>query len=103
MGIDKSQFSIIWTAVGYWLQKKGMKIYDLAPYSDLTSRQIENGLVNKNEWITTEFVHTCVDRFGLTHARARSFEELTDILTDEECIQLLIAPLTPPLNNPTIW
>lgn len=103
MGIDQSQFSIIWKAVRYWLQKKGIKLRDLAQYTDLTSKQIENGIINRDEWITSQFIHTCVDRFGLTHARTRGFEELVDILTDEECIQLLVAPLTAPSEHPTIW
>lgn len=103
MGIDQSEFSIIWEAVFYWLRKKGMNIYDLARYTDLSSRQIEDGIVNKNEWITSAFVHDCVDRFGLTNARMRGVEDLVDILTDEECVQLLIAPLTRPPENSTLW
>ncbi len=103
MGIDQSQFSIIWAAISYWLQKKGVSLRDLAQYTDLTSKQIENGIINRDEWITSTFVHACVDRFGLAHARMRGIEDLADILTDEECIQALIAPLTTPPAQTTIW
>ncbi len=103
MGIDQSQFSIIWAAINYWLRRKDVSLRNLAQYTDLTSKQIENGIINRDEWITSEFVHACVDRFGLTHARMRGMEDLADILTDEECIQVLIAPLTTPSQEATLW
>ncbi len=103
MGIDQSQISIIWAAISYLLQKKGKNSRDLARYTDLTSKQIENGSVNRDEWITSAFVHTCVDSFGLIHARMRSTEDFADILTDEECIQLLIAQLTISPQHTNFW
>ncbi len=104
MGIDRSQFSIIWAAISYWLKTKGMNSRDLAQYTHMTSKQIEKGIANGDEWITSEFIHDCVDRFGLTHARTRrNMEDFADILNDEECVQVLIAPLTTPPAQPTIW
>ena len=95
MEIPESQLAIIWKAVEHWVKNKSLSIqlfsFQTAGMKDhYLPDRIAKGIKDGSVPISSEFLHTCVWIFGLTSARGRG---LDDNLTDEECIELLIAPL----------
>ncbi len=95
MEIPESQLATIWKAVEFWVKNKNLSVHLFSfqtagtkdPYlPDRIAKGIKDGSVP----ISSDFLHTCVWVFGLTSARGRG---LDDNLTDEECIELLTAPL----------
>ncbi len=103
MGIEPNRFSIIWEAIYWWMKAKDISPAELARLTRYPIYRIKKGIKEKTEWLTSDFVHTCVDCFGLRNARNRSFEDTADVLTDEECIQLLTSPLTMRPRQGTLW
>lgn len=99
MGINPNKFPIVWQAIRWWMRAKDIssaKLSLLTGYLNVkgyTEYRIENGIRNGNEWITSDFLHACVDIFGLRSSRQRGTEETDEVLTDEECIEMLTAPL----------
>jgi len=89
MGIDNKEFNNIWTAIQKWMKKKHMSSLELAGLTRVPESYIQKGLATKNEWITSEFIHDLMDAFVLTSARQRGTEDLSDVFTDEECIDAL--------------
>ena len=109
MGIKPNQFPIIWRAINLWMRTKGInsaKLSLLTRYSNVTGYteyRIKNGIRNGTEWITSEFLHACVDIFGLRSSRQRGIEETDDILTDEECIEMITAILRTSPAQSSLW
>ena len=103
MGINPNQFPLIWEAIFSWMKKYGIEPAGLAGLTGYPKYRIEEGIRNGTEWLTSDFIHACVDVFGLRNARNRSFEDTADVLTDEECIQLLTSPLTMPPRQGNFW
>jgi len=103
MGIKPKQFPIIWEAIRWWMKAKDVGVAELARLTGYPIYRIEKGIKEKTEWLPSDFVHACVDVFGLRNARNRSFEDTADVLTDEECIQLLTSPLTMPPRQGNLW
>jgi hypothetical protein len=89
MGIDKSEFNNIWMAIQKWIKKRHMTSLQLAGLTGVPENYIQKGITNKNEWITSDFLHNCIDAFVLTSARQRGTEDFSDVFTDEECIDAL--------------
>jgi len=96
MEIPQNQWGIVWKAINHW-----MKENNLSPdvfYLQIAGTQppylrdrLLRGLKDGSEPITSDLVHHCVRIFRL--ASARQGGSVGDF-TDEECIELLIAPLT---------
>ncbi len=103
MGITEDQFKIIWQAISWWKRNKGLSSAYLASLTEYPKYRIERGITGKSEWITSSFVHGCMEAFGLTIARQRGPEDTTDILTDEECVEALTAPLREIANQGRFW
>ena len=100
MGIKPNQFPIIWRAIRWWMRNKGINPAELYHLTGYSKYRIENGIRGETEWLTSDFLHSCVDVFGLRSSRQRGIEDTIDVLTDEECIELLTAPLrTVPLQG----
>lgn len=93
MGIDDSMFLTVWRGIDWWRKQRGMTLKDLARRTHQPLEYIQRGIQYGNEWLTSDFVHDCVDAFRLHNARSRGIEDTVDVLTDEECITLLIEPL----------
>ena len=89
MGIDKKEFYNIWAAVQKWMKKKYMSSLELAGLTGVSEDYIQRGIAAKNEWITSEFLHDLMDAFVLTSARQRGTEHMSDVFTDEECIDAI--------------
>lgn len=96
MGINPNQFLIIWQGIRWWMEERQISPAKLSRLTGYSLERIEKGIRGKPEWLSSDFVHACVDVFGLRNARNRSIEDTAEVLTDEECIQLLISPLTTP-------
>ena len=101
MVIPESQYGIIWKAIDHWRVARHLSIHYLSllfagtegPYmSDRIARGIEDG----SEEITSDLLHTCVRIFGLVSARQGGS---VANLSDEECIELLVAPLVKKLDQ----
>lgn len=98
-----NQYPVIWQAISWWMEMrllKPAKLYLLTGYS---KDRIERGIREMTEPLTSDFLHACVDVFGLRNSRQRGIEDTADVLTDEECIRLLIAPLTRPPRQGNLW
>jgi hypothetical protein len=93
MGIPESLFGIIWQAIEHWRNVKGLEPAQLVFIPGYPEHVIKRGIKNKSDWITSDFLRNCYDCFGLTSARMRSPEDDVDILTDEQIIAELTAPL----------
>lgn len=93
MGILESQFGIIWRAIKYWMDKKGLYPAELVYLPGYPEHVIKRGIKNGSEWLSSDFVLHCFERLGLMSARLRGPEDTADILTDEEIVAALTAPL----------
>jgi len=90
MAINPDQFPIIWRAIAQWMQKFGMSISQLSIATGYSEYRLLNGMNYGHEWITSDLVHDCVDRFGLRSSRQRNIEEDSAYdLSDEVCVRLL--------------
>jgi len=95
MEIPESQWGIIWKALEYWKQKNNLSahVFSLSLGGirpSYSPARIEKGIKDGSEEITSDLLHTCVRIFILAGARKRGAD---DGLTDQECIDLLTAPL----------
>jgi len=94
MGINPDKFSKIWRAVDQRMKKLGLSLSQLSITTGYSKYRLLNGINYRNEWITSDFVHDCVDFFGLRSSRQRNIEEDSAYdLTDEECVNLLTSIL----------
>ena len=93
MVITSDQIPIIWQGIDRWMKIKDITPSELARLTGISEESIKSGIkgiyIQLSSWDLPRFV----DAFGLRNARNRSFEDFADVLTDEECIQLLTAPL----------
>jgi hypothetical protein len=109
MGILPNQYPTIWEGICWWMKKiemmKGIEISPavLARLTGFPLDRIQRGVRDWAEPITSDFIHNCVDVFGLRNARNRSFEDTADSLSDEECIELLTAPLKNQSRQGNFW
>jgi hypothetical protein len=93
VGIEENQFPMIWRAISKWLGKRNTSPYHLARVTGYTTKDIERGIAGLPVWITSDFVHDCVEFLGITNARTRSIEDSADFLPDEVCVDLLLSIL----------
>ncbi len=84
MGIQPEQIQIIWQGILFWMKEKKISPSQLVNLTNSSLYSIEKGIEGNFEWPTSDFIHSCVDAFGLRNARNRSNEETADILSDEE-------------------
>lgn len=90
MGIDEKQFGIIWQAIAKWKERLGLSVTDLKNIMGLSIYDVRRGLEHGDVWITSDCVHDCVEHFGIPAARKISLEDTVDVLTDEECVEIII-------------
>ncbi|MBA7666148.1 hypothetical protein ES703_74225 [subsurface metagenome] len=101
MGILEDQRESIWRAIEFWRREKRLSTHHLSlltagktkePY---TPDRIGRGITDGSEPISSDLVHACVEIFGLVvgpvSARGKSPKDTR--LKDEECVELLTAPL----------
>ena len=93
MGISEGQFQIIWQSIKHWLRVKKLSPAYLVYLPDYPLNYIKRGMITESEWLTSDFIHYCFEQFGLMSARQRGIEDTADILSDEEIIAALTAPL----------
>ena len=93
MVIKPEQIPIIWQGILQWIKIKNIKPAELARITGLSKESIERGIKGEYVQLSSYILPNIVDAFGLRNARNRSFEDVAEILTDEECIQLLTEPL----------
>lgn len=93
MGINPNQFPIIWEGIRCWMVRRQISPVKLSRLTGYSTDQIEKGVRDGTTWLSSDFLHDCVDVFGLISARNRSVEDTADVYDDEECIQLLTSPL----------
>ncbi len=103
MGINPNLVQITWRAIHEWMNQKKVSPTDLTQLTGYPLNRIVKGIKDESQGLTSDFVHACVDVFGLRNARNRSLEDATDLLTDEECIQLLTSILTATHRQGNFW
>lgn len=100
---QSNEIKNIWQGICWWMNNKGIPPAELSRLTGFPQARIEMGIRGELERPSSDFVHACVDVFGLRNARNRSFEDTADILTDEECISLLTAPLREKPRQGNFW
>ncbi len=103
MGIIPNQYPVIWQAIRWWMEKKLWDSAELALQTGYSKARIERGIRGEPEPPTSDFLHSCVDVFGLRASRQRGIEETADVLTDEECVYLLTEPLRIHVRQASLW
>lgn len=93
MVILSHQIPVIWQGIFSWMKIKSISPSALARLTGLSEESIKNGIKGVYIQLSSDDLPRFVDAFGLSNARNRNFEDFADILTDEECIQLLTEPL----------
>ena len=93
----------IWEGIRWHMNNRGIDPARLAFHTRYSKDRIGRGIAGESEQLTSDFLHACVEAFGLKAARMRSYEDTSDVLTDEECISLLIAPLTKIPRQRNFW
>ena len=91
-----------WQGIGFWMNKLGIGLKTLADATVYSRDRIQRGLKGEPEPLSSDFLHDCVIVFGLKSARAKFFEETDDILSDDECMELLRQPAIPPRQG-NLW
>jgi len=91
---DLKERKEIWRCIHWWMDKFGLTTEKLASRARCSRDLIERGISGEPVPIR-HALRNFVEAFGLRSAsRAKFYEETEDILTDEEYIELLTAPLT---------
>jgi len=103
MVILRDQIPIIWQGIGRHMEEKGISPSEVARYVGLSRENIVKGLKGEFIWLSSNQLALFVDYFGLRNARTKSFEDTADMLTDEERIDLLTAPLREEPRQSTLW
>lgn len=94
MGIEPGDFDRVWRGIKLWLRKRGLTSEWLGSHvRDYDVASIKRGIEGRDVWITSDFVHDCVDALGLVPGRNRTEDGWSDGLLDEECVDLITAPL----------
>jgi len=105
MGILEDQREIIWQAIKHWTEKRGLGTHYFSLLTAGRTKEpyppdrIARGITDGSERISSDLVHACVEIFGLLptrqtrQTRQKGPEVMAYIPTDEECVELLIAPL----------
>jgi hypothetical protein len=103
MVILQDQISFIWQGIAWWMKEKNISPVEIAPKIGFSTENFVKGLKGEFVQLATDHLHLLVDYFGLRNARNRNFEDIADILTDEECIDLLTAPLMEQPRQHNLW
>lgn len=103
MGIRPDQFRIIWQAIVWWMDEKGVTPTYLHFQTGYSEERIRRGLNGEPVPIESDFLHSCVGVFGLRSARTRTYEDTEDVMTDEECIEVLTVPLRTTSRQGHLW
>ena len=103
MGIAPNQYPIIWQAICWWMERKLLTPDVLARLTGYSIHSIKRGIRSGTEYLTSDFVHACVDAFGLRNSRQRGIEDTAYDLTDDECVYLLTSALTVRARQGKLW
>lgn len=99
---DINKIRNTWQGIGFWMNERSIGLQALANATGYSKDRIEGGLRGEIVRPPSDFLHACVKVFGLTSARAKFFEETDDILSDDECMELLRFPTMPP-RQANLW
>ncbi len=100
---DSIQRQSVWQGIRWWMNEKKVSPAELERLTGHPSYRIERGINGEELPLPSSFLHASVDAFGLRNARNRSVEDATELLTDEECVQLLASPVTTPPRQGNFW
>jgi len=103
MVILQNQIPNIWKGIAWWMEEKKISPAEIAPYVGFLKEIIVKGLKGEFVWLSSNQLHLFVEYFGLRNPRNRNFEDISDILDDEECIDLLTAPLREKPHQVKLW
>ena len=94
MVILSKQIPFIWQGIFELMKIKNIPPSTLSRLTRFSEESIKKGIRGEYVQLTSDDLPSFVEAFGLSNTRNRNFEDFVDILTDEECIQLLTEPLT---------
>ena len=103
MVIRFDQIPDIWRAIVKWMNIKVISPNELARLTHFPIAAIEKGIRTFVEPVSSDFIHECIEVFGLSNARNRSYEDTSELLTDNEAIQLLTDILNEEKKQGNFW
>ncbi len=92
-----------WQGICWRMNEQRISPQALANRTGCPRDRIKRGVTGEPEPLPSDFLHACVNVFGLKSARAKFFEETDDILSDDECIELLRPPPATPPRQGNLW
>ena len=84
---------LVCEAIDWWLKEKDITLAKLARKAGYLNVALIEKLMKNRGALPTDFLRECVDILGLKTASRVKFEDTVDLLTDEECRELLTEPL----------
>jgi hypothetical protein len=102
MGIESQQKQsndrrIISQGIQWWMSQRGFSLRELAYLTKRSENYIKKVIACEPVEIRLDFLQSCITAFNRRSNRIKSFEETDDILSWDECVDLLKPPLpTPP-------
>ncbi|HEY4712479.1 MAG TPA: helix-turn-helix transcriptional regulator [Dehalococcoidia bacterium] len=92
----------IWRGVSYWKGKLGMSSMQLAQRTGLSQDSIERGIRGQPEPVMHK-LQELFDAFGLKSTRQKSFEDTSDILSEDEYKEGLKPPPAAPPRQGSLF
>ena len=84
---------LVCQAIEWWLDEKHITLAELARRTGYHNVALIERRIKNRGVLPTDFLRECVDILGLKTASRVKFEDTVDLLTDEECRELLTEPL----------
>jgi transcriptional regulator with XRE-family HTH domain len=92
----------IWRCASYWKSKLGMSSMQLAQRTGLPQDSIERGIRGQPEPVMHK-LQELFDAFGLKSTRQKSFEDTSDILSEDEYKEGLKPPPAAPPHQGSLF
>jgi hypothetical protein len=98
-----SQIKNVWQSIRWRMNERRLTPLELHYKTGYSVEHIERGTAGDLIPITSDFLRNCVVVFGLISGRTKYYEETVDILTYEECVDLLKPPPAMPPRQGNFW
>lgn len=94
---------LVCEAIEFWLKEKDSTLAELARKAGYRNVALIERRIKNREALPTDFLRESVDILGLKAASRAKFEDTADILTDDECRELLTEPLRRKPPQGKLW
>ena len=84
---------LVCEAIDRWIDEKNITLAELARKAGYLNVALIEKLMKNREALPKDFLRECVDILGLKAATRAKFEDTADLLTDDECREILTESL----------